>query len=313
MPPKNTAGATAGLPPNARIIYDQCLATSRAMSQEQIQSILPSGQNSVEQVTTIVNLLLNARLLSLLAQSDGTVLYRAVASSEANVMSGMDGDELMVYQYIKAAGDEGIWSKHIANRTNLHAQVVKKALESLQKKSVIKLVKSVQYPTRKVYMLYDLVPSQDVSGGSWFTDSAFDEEFVTTLTNAIERYIQEKSRPKNKAGVNLGRGERIYSTTYTGYPTEQEIHKWLMSTGIVTVDLSLKDTNSLLSVLIADKKIEKRADGLSYSSVSPYGQSGNTLTEIPCGHCPVFNLCTPGGAVSPEGCVYWGDWLSQNL
>lgn len=33
-------------------------------------------------------------------------------------------------------------------------------------------------------------------------------------------------------------------------------------------------------------------------------------TESPCGVCPSFEFCKPGGPVNPEECVYYGDWLT---
>ena len=35
------------------------------------------------------------------------------------------------------------------------------------------------------------------------------------------------------------------------------------------------------------------------------------LSGVPCGVCPVARQCTPGGVVSPEGCVYWTRWLED--
>ena len=36
---------------------------------------------------------------------------------------------------------------------------------------------------------------------------------------------------------------------------------------------------------------------------------GNGLSEVPCGRCPVFNLCEVGGPVNAEECVYLDEWL----
>ena len=32
-------------------------------------------------------------------------------------------------------------------------------------------------------------------------------------------------------------------------------------------------------------------------------------TESPCGVCPSFEFCKPGGPVNPQECSYYGDWL----
>lgn len=33
------------------------------------------------------------------------------------------------------------------------------------------------------------------------------------------------------------------------------------------------------------------------------------LTEIPCGRCPVFDMCEVGGPVNPENCEYFEEWF----
>ncbi|KAI9721394.1 MAG: 34-kDa subunit of RNA polymerase III (C) [Chrysothrix sp. TS-e1954] len=35
----------------------------------------------------------------------------------------------------------------------------------------------------------------------------------------------------------------------------------------------------------------------------------NAFSEVPCGRCPVFNLCQEGGPVNPKECGYLGEWL----
>ncbi|CCG81250.1 DNA-directed RNA polymerase III subunit RPC6 [Taphrina deformans PYCC 5710] len=301
-------GAGDSLSKDAQAVYDQCLAAVVPVSTETVQSFLPEGKNDVTAASSTINQLLSRRLLEAL-QHNGDLVYKAVSQNEARRMGGMDGDESMVYQYIKSSGNEGIWSRHIKGRTNLHATVITRTLKSLESKSLIKCVRSVQNPTRKIYMLYDLIPSIEVSGGPWFTDSELDVEFVGKLSNAIERFINSKSRPKNKEF------ERLFPPSHTGFPTAQGIHEWLRGTGLTDVDLGIADIYALLDVLIYDGKVEKRRDGITYKSVSPLIDDvrPNAFTDMPCGHCPVFNLCQEGGVVSPEGCVYWGDWLSRNL
>ena len=39
--------------------------------------------------------------------------------------------------------------------------------------------------------------------------------------------------------------------------------------------------------------------------------SMNLWTSTPCGVCPVFDQCSPGGIVSPERCEYLDAWLLQ--
>ena len=35
----------------------------------------------------------------------------------------------------------------------------------------------------------------------------------------------------------------------------------------------------------------------------------NALADAPCGVCPVFRDCHPGGLISPETCTYFNEWM----
>lgn len=56
-------------------------------------------------------------------------------------------------------------------KTNLQQPVVTKILKTLEHRNLIKSVKSVQNPTRKVYLLYDLEPARELTGGAWWVPS----------------------------------------------------------------------------------------------------------------------------------------------
>lgn len=38
-------------------------------------------------------------------------------------------------------------------------------------------------------------------------------------------------------------------------------------------------------------------------------KDGNGLTQAPCGRCPVFDLCGPGGKINAGSCIYFNEWL----
>ena len=70
----------------------------------------------------------------------------------------------LVYTTIRSAENEGIWTKTIKIRTNLHQTVLTRVLKSLENRALIKPMKSVKFPGRKLYILAELSPSKDVTG-----------------------------------------------------------------------------------------------------------------------------------------------------
>lgn len=169
-----------------------------------------------------------------------------------------------------------------------------------------------KYPTRKIYMLWELTPSIEVSGGPWFTDSELDHEFINELLTAMSKFIASKSLPRSKPGS--GPTGASYPPGYTGYPTLNQIYLWVKNSNLTEVDLAEADIKSLLDVLVYDGKAERVLGGTAYRAVrKAENMSVNGFTESPCGRCPVFNLCKEGGPVSASNCKYFEDWLNLEL
>lgn len=61
----------------------------------------------------------------------------------------------------------GIWTKDLKNKTNLQQPQVTKILKNLDARGLVKSVKAVAHPTRKLYMLAELEPARELTGGSW--------------------------------------------------------------------------------------------------------------------------------------------------
>ncbi|KAJ9150385.1 DNA-directed RNA polymerase III subunit RPC6 [Pleurostoma richardsiae] len=140
--------------------------------------------------------------------------------------------------------------------------------------------------------------------------------------------------PQNTAVLPLPAG-------YNSYPTVQQIAELISESGITNnTTLSTADIQQLVDVLVYDGVVEpilvgKRkgyrvvkaaqldptpmtqlfqdVEGVGDMSLKPRemgaGTPENGLTEVPCGRCPVFDLCEEGGPVSPVNCVYFQRWL----
>lgn len=211
-----------------------------------------------------------------------------------------------MFSHIEAAGQEGIWTRIIKTRTNLHQSVVLKTLKSLEHKGFIKSINNVKYPTRKIYMLASLSPSEDVTGGPWFTDGELDTEFVKQLCNLLAKFIYSKSfyRPpsttttttsntnpptSNKrrktttsksaqientlstvtttANNNATSSLLPYPPTYTSYPTLKEILSWINTSGVTEVPLAEEHVRQLTDILYYDNRIERVNGGKAFRAV----------------------------------------------
>lgn len=128
-----------------------------------------------------------------------------------------------------------------------------------------------------------------------------------------------------------------YPANYTGYATVDMITAAVNKSGITAVGLTKDDIAQLVQMLCFDGKLVALRGGKYYKSIKnpaavsesrepqkPAAEAeeiaadrnpakNNGMTEVPCGSCPSFRLCEPGGAVSPETCEYFDPWMEKNL
>jgi DNA-directed RNA polymerase III subunit RPC6 len=84
----------------------------------------------------------------------------------------------------------GIWTRDIKIATNIPQHSLTKTLKILEQRSLIKSVRSVVSKSKKLYMLYDIVPAKEITGGPWYSDQEFDHEFVEELGNFIVQVVK---------------------------------------------------------------------------------------------------------------------------
>ncbi len=51
--------------------------------------------------------------------------------------------------------------------TNISQQVLTKILKQLEQRNLLKTVRSVASKSKKLYMLFDMVPAKELTGGPW--------------------------------------------------------------------------------------------------------------------------------------------------
>lgn len=56
-------------------------------------------------------------------------------------MKGMSAEDMLVYQLVAEAGNTGIWSRDIKNKSNLQQPQVTRILKELEKRQLIKAVR----------------------------------------------------------------------------------------------------------------------------------------------------------------------------
>ncbi|KIJ45899.1 hypothetical protein M422DRAFT_59678 [Sphaerobolus stellatus SS14] len=240
-------------------IHQACLASDKkTLTQKEVDTLVPDGNSRV----AAINFLLGTGLFKMLQDANRQISYKAVAKKEMEIKKEMGGDESMVLSHIQASGNQGIWTKHLKGKTELHQTVITRCLKSLEQKGLIKSVVAVKYPTRKIYMLSHLEPSVELTGGPWYSENELDTEFINMLTQACLRFIQDKSYPRSdvswETDVPSENQAPLYSINHSAsYPTAKQIHSWLKNSRLSEQELGVEHVEMLLNVLIYNGEIER--------------------------------------------------------
>lgn len=248
-----------------------------------------------------VNALLSSDRLALLVDGSGETHLRTNTSADrqrASRLKGLTTDERFVYQLVEQASTMGIWTRDIKRRSNLPQNRINKCLKTLDERRLIKSVKAVSNASRKMYMLYDLEPAREVTGGPWYDGERFDSTFADAVGRATCKFIRER-----------------------GAATVLEVSEFIKQEQITTEELTLEDISNLLGALEYDGHLEwtpdldsrgrPRLGGGRYTLAPSRIPASTALTGAPCGVCPVIDQCVEGGKVSPSTCAYFQTWLED--
>ena len=148
--------------------------------------------------------------------------------------------------------------------------------------------------SRKVYLIYEIEPSRELTGGAWYSDNELDEDLIRVLHDQCALFIMKRA-----------------------FATAEQVHGFICESGVFKVDLRLEDIVTVLDTLIFDGVIEALPapnPGMGGSRGIVYRSSRtqflhDAFTSTPCARCPVAAACIPGGDVCPESCPYLTKWM----
>jgi len=190
------------------------------------------------------------------------VYFSLLSSEEATKLAGLDASSKMVYQVIEAAGNKGIWTVDIRVQTNIQQTTLTKIFKQLETRRLIKPIKAVTAKTKKLYMLYDLTPAKEITGGPWYTEYEFDHEFIAELRNFILMCVRR---------MNGGKGVTLKS-----------ISDKMIQANVSRVTLSLEEVQQLVQTLAFDYLIEQRGVTESGEALFVAARKVTTMCDFQC-------------------------------
>ncbi|KAJ3686652.1 hypothetical protein LUZ61_015816 [Rhynchospora tenuis] len=199
---------------------------------------------------------------------------------------------------IKSRANRGIWSADIKRETDIPQTIVQKQIKSLLGSKLIKEVTDIRYKSRKVYMAVEFEPSDEISGGTWFSGGSLNKEVINDVRKRCKQQIMM---------LKAATADMIYKGMKKSDPN---------------IMYTMQQIGDILQSLVIDKEVEEiKSTGKGDFANVPAGKVCYRTTErssrahvgalasIPCGVCPRLRDCTPNGEISPRNCEYYKQWL----
>ncbi|KDD72914.1 Rpc34 subunit of RNA polymerase, partial [Helicosporidium sp. ATCC 50920] len=153
---------------------------------------------SVEARADALNKLLTDYRIQVFKSADGEhLIYKAVSAQDAIkyvLRKGLGSEDQLVLQCISSAGNVGVWTRDMKNRTHLPQTKINRILKVLEERGLVKHVKSMQNASKKVYILAELEPAKEITGGPWYGPDSFDLEFIKVLQKASRKHIKDSGQ-----------------------------------------------------------------------------------------------------------------------
>mmetsp|Transcript_25820 Transcript_25820/g.31836 ORF Transcript_25820/g.31836 Transcript_25820/m.31836 type:complete len:340 (+) Transcript_25820:108-1127(+) len=185
-----------------------------------------------------INSLTREERLNMSKGPSGELMYKLLNEEIASKFAGLDLQTRMVYQVIETSGNKGIWTRDIRTKSNIQQQALNKIFKTLEARKLIKPVKAVNAKSQKRYMLYDLTPSKEVTGGPWYTaELEFDHEFISEMRKFIMHLCRR---------LNGGKGVTL-----------KQIAEKMKMANVSRVELKLQEVQQLMQTLAFDYMIEQ--------------------------------------------------------
>ncbi|KCZ79377.1 hypothetical protein H312_03231 [Anncaliia algerae PRA339] len=167
--------------------------------------------------------------------SRGIYKYRIIKLSQEDSQS-------LIHNLIIQSDVQGMSLNELKSKTNLPQAMVNKCIKNLEHALLIKTVKSHKN-NQKLLISYDKTPSEEITGGKWFSAGDIDEQFVNEVLKVIDLYITNKSR-NSLVRISL-------------LPTIRDIHEFISNSKITSIILDESDIKLLLNIMVAEGSIQE--------------------------------------------------------
>ncbi|CAN0928068.1 Probable DNA-directed RNA polymerase III subunit rpc6 [Linum grandiflorum] len=216
----------------------------------------------------------------------------------------LTGNDEIIYNLIHEKAESGI-AKFSLNRTNIPTAAINKILKKLIERNLIKLVQNVKNKGTNMYIASEFKPSDELTGGQWYSDGNLDVEFIKFLKDSCLRVVRKEKVATLESVVNFMKSSGMFKVEVTKKQFEEILKALVLDDAL----LELKSTGVEEFASIPVGKVCYKAAAAGGKRSSAVESRLGAMASVPCGVCPRIGSCTPDGVISPKTCVYFQKWL----
>mmetsp|Transcript_28762 Transcript_28762/g.72394 ORF Transcript_28762/g.72394 Transcript_28762/m.72394 type:complete len:334 (+) Transcript_28762:111-1112(+) len=199
-----------------------------------------------------------------------------VAQQQVERFGGLSANELLVYQKIEEAKNRGLFQKDLKAKTGItNPNVIKNIIDKLVRRRLIKDFTSVHTGKKKMYILADLEPSAELTGGNWYTNGELDVDLVDTCYKMAHALF----KAKQQEGASV-----------------KDVQSFILvkSKGVIKCDLTCEEVLQLVGTLVYDGLLtpmdshqNNPAPERRYRLLPAPSSTHEHYSSIPLSICPV--------------------------
>mmetsp|Transcript_2152 Transcript_2152/g.4893 ORF Transcript_2152/g.4893 Transcript_2152/m.4893 type:complete len:303 (+) Transcript_2152:268-1176(+) len=287
--------AVQALNNDAEVLFRFCAENAQGVTDDELAA---AGWTDKTQLLQLANQLLGQQRLSLLQLASGRLLYKATDPR----LVGLDHQHMLVYQLIEKAGNKGTWSRVLKDESKLQQHLVTKITKDLMGRRLIKEVKSITAKNKKVFMLWDTEPAQEVSGGTWYHEGEFAAAWVESLRQQCQQFMESNN---GKAVTLQDVHAHLLQKPGPSVPTEEDTAQVMRT---LALDEDVYSVQTATGQMVYTQR-NRAFDIFAGRIPNLFAQSELPGLVVPCLSCPVQAECHSGGRICPEKCEYLAAWV----
>ncbi|KAK1936375.1 RNA polymerase rpc34 subunit containing protein [Babesia divergens] len=283
----------------AELVYKLCVENDGIFTEEVFGRHISQFRNSIQHglvsnsldFLNFLKLLQGSRQYSFHQDANGKKYVKLRDKASQDQVSRLQDIEYAVYCAIETAGNRGIWTADIKKICEITLTRSLKIL--LEQHGLVKQVTNVHQKSRKLYMLFNVKPARELTGGSFYLNGEFNEMLVEHIQEQVGSFLAKFQ------GSSL-----------------VQITNFLKSSENISGEVLEEDVLSIIQTLMLEDKVYSAQTAQGGTIYIWAGGSNVSFAQkafgTPCFRCDIAQSCHLGKhhEICPVKCSYLSQWLS---